>query len=194
MTYTEAALVYIGDASSQVYEFLRRPRPCIFLNFEQVDWRDRENYSHWHLGQVIERDRSARSGAGPGRRNAAAIRGRPARGVRVLNRSLARTCVGAAGKSDPRVRAGRTGPGTSSQPNERAGNSLCPRSAGQRSRYQRHRVGAAIGRGTRDNPVRGLRHRPEPRDRCFAGAACGVERWPRAARRANVSRPPICGG
>ena len=55
MAYTEAAQVYIGDASSQVYEFLRRPRPCIFLNFEQVDWRDRENYSHWRLGQVIER-------------------------------------------------------------------------------------------------------------------------------------------
>jgi len=55
MTYTEAAQVYIGDASSQIYEFIRRPRPCIFLNLDDVDWRDNENYAHWHLGQVIER-------------------------------------------------------------------------------------------------------------------------------------------
>jgi len=54
MTYTEAAAVYIGDISSQVYEFLRRPRPCIFLNLDRIDWRENENYSNWHLGQVIE--------------------------------------------------------------------------------------------------------------------------------------------
>jgi hypothetical protein len=54
MTYTEEASVYIGDVSSQVYEFLRRPRPCIFLNFDRIAWRNNENYAHWHLGQVIE--------------------------------------------------------------------------------------------------------------------------------------------
>jgi hypothetical protein len=54
MSYTEAATVYIGDVSSQVYEFLRRPRPCIFLNLDRIDWRSNENYMHWHLGQVIE--------------------------------------------------------------------------------------------------------------------------------------------
>ncbi len=32
MTYTQAADIYLGDASSQVYEFLYRPRPCLFLN------------------------------------------------------------------------------------------------------------------------------------------------------------------
>lgn len=53
MTYTKAADVYIGDVSSQVYEFLRRPRPCIFLNFHGVGWEEDENYAHWHLGQVI---------------------------------------------------------------------------------------------------------------------------------------------
>jgi hypothetical protein len=55
MTYTESADVYIGDISSQVYEFLRRPRPCIFLNLDRIDWETDENFSHWHLGQVIER-------------------------------------------------------------------------------------------------------------------------------------------
>lgn len=54
MTYTEEASVYIGDVSSQVYEFLRRPRPCIFVNFDRIAWQDNENYAHWHLGQVIE--------------------------------------------------------------------------------------------------------------------------------------------
>jgi hypothetical protein len=54
MSYTEAAGVYIGDVSSQVYEFLRRPRPCVFLNLGRVDWSDNENYAHWKLGQVIE--------------------------------------------------------------------------------------------------------------------------------------------
>jgi hypothetical protein len=54
MTYTQAADVYIGDASSQVYEFIRTPRPCIFLNLDRVDWRASPNYAHWQLGQVIE--------------------------------------------------------------------------------------------------------------------------------------------
>jgi hypothetical protein len=54
MTYTQSAAVYIGDASSQVYEFIRNPRPCIFLNFDHVDWRADPAYTHWHFGQVIE--------------------------------------------------------------------------------------------------------------------------------------------
>lgn len=54
MSYTECAQVYLGDISSQVYEFLRRPRPCIFLNLDRIEWRGQENYVHWHLGQVIE--------------------------------------------------------------------------------------------------------------------------------------------
>ncbi|MFL6753364.1 MAG: glycosyl transferase [Sphingomicrobium sp.] len=55
MTYTQAADVYIGDVSSQVYEFIRTPRPCIFLNLDGIDWRANPAYSHWHLGQVIDR-------------------------------------------------------------------------------------------------------------------------------------------
>lgn len=54
MTYTQAADVYIGDASSQVYEFIRMPRPCIFLNLDRIDWRSNPAYSHWCFGQVIE--------------------------------------------------------------------------------------------------------------------------------------------
>ena len=54
MTYTQAADVYIGDASSQVYEFIRTPRPCIFLNLDRIDWRSDPAYAHWNLGQVID--------------------------------------------------------------------------------------------------------------------------------------------
>jgi hypothetical protein len=54
MTYTNEASVYIGDVSSQVYEFLQRTRPCIFLNFDRVAWQGNDSYAHWNLGQVIE--------------------------------------------------------------------------------------------------------------------------------------------
>jgi hypothetical protein len=54
MTYTQAASVYIGDVSSQVYEFIRTPRPCIFLNLDRREWQDDPAYAHWHFGQVID--------------------------------------------------------------------------------------------------------------------------------------------
>ena len=54
MAYTQRADVYIGDASSQVYEFLLRPRPCVFLNPHRLAWRDDPNFAHWRAGAVIE--------------------------------------------------------------------------------------------------------------------------------------------
>jgi hypothetical protein len=54
MSYTFAADIYLGDVSSQVYEFLQRPRPCLFLNSHKVDWRNSPNYAHWQAGDVIE--------------------------------------------------------------------------------------------------------------------------------------------
>ena len=54
MRYTEAADIYLGDVSSQVYEFLLDPRPCIFLNSHHVDYRADPNYLHWRAGRVIE--------------------------------------------------------------------------------------------------------------------------------------------
>ncbi len=53
MTYTMLADVYLGDVSSQVYEFIRIPRPCLFLNSAKVDWKDNENFGHWHFGPVL---------------------------------------------------------------------------------------------------------------------------------------------
>ncbi len=54
MTYTRAADLYLGDVSSQVYEFLYHPRPCLFLNAHRVDWRRDVNYLFWRCGPVIE--------------------------------------------------------------------------------------------------------------------------------------------
>lgn len=54
MTYTMAADIYLGDASSQVYEFLLKPRPCIFLNPNRIDHINDESFMHWKAGQVID--------------------------------------------------------------------------------------------------------------------------------------------
>ncbi len=54
MTYTNAADLYIGDVSSQVYEFAARPRPCIFINAHHRDWENDPDYSMWRFGQVIQ--------------------------------------------------------------------------------------------------------------------------------------------
>jgi hypothetical protein len=53
MTYTRMADIYIGDASSQIYEFLARPRPCIFLNPAKLRWQDDPNFAHWKAGPVV---------------------------------------------------------------------------------------------------------------------------------------------
>lgn len=55
MTYMLAADIYLGDVSSQVYEFLLLPRPCLFLNaHERRGWEGDPSYLHWGLGDVIE--------------------------------------------------------------------------------------------------------------------------------------------
>ena len=54
MSYTDAADIYLGDASSQVYEFIRRPRPCIFLNPRRHAWRGNPDFGHWRAGDVVE--------------------------------------------------------------------------------------------------------------------------------------------
>ncbi len=54
MSYTNRADIYLGDVSSQVYEFLRSPRPSLFLNSHDVDWRGDPNYLHWQAGPVLE--------------------------------------------------------------------------------------------------------------------------------------------
>jgi CDP-Glycerol:Poly(glycerophosphate) glycerophosphotransferase len=53
MSYTRTADIYVGDISSQIYEFLVEPRPCVFLNPHRIAWETNPSYAHWHLGDVI---------------------------------------------------------------------------------------------------------------------------------------------
>jgi len=54
-TYTAAADLYLGDTSSQVVEFLARPRPAIFLDPAARKWRSDPSYAMWHAGEVVTR-------------------------------------------------------------------------------------------------------------------------------------------
>lgn len=54
MSYTSGADIYLGDVSSQVYEFLATPRPCVFLNAHRVDWNGDPDYLFWTLGDVVD--------------------------------------------------------------------------------------------------------------------------------------------
>ncbi|MEO6061568.1 MAG: hypothetical protein ABIQ99_06485 [Thermoflexales bacterium] len=54
MSYCVSADIYLGDISSQVYEFLFRPRPCVFLNSHGVNWTESPDYAFWRLGEVVD--------------------------------------------------------------------------------------------------------------------------------------------
>jgi hypothetical protein len=54
MSYTNRADIYLGDVSSQVYEFLHSLRPCLFLNSHGVAWQNDPNYLHWRAGPVLD--------------------------------------------------------------------------------------------------------------------------------------------
>ena len=53
MAYTNRADIYLGDVSSQIYEFLIRPRPCVFVDAHGTDWQQDANFAHWAAGPVI---------------------------------------------------------------------------------------------------------------------------------------------
>ena len=55
MSYTNGADIYLGDVSSQIYEFLKSPRPCLFLNSHGIDADEDPNFAHWQSGPVISR-------------------------------------------------------------------------------------------------------------------------------------------
>ncbi|UCH10390.1 MAG: CDP-glycerol glycerophosphotransferase family protein [Fidelibacterota bacterium] len=54
MTYPRIADIYLGDVSSQIGEFLLKPRPCVFLNSHHISWENNPDYLHWELGPVID--------------------------------------------------------------------------------------------------------------------------------------------
>ncbi|RDC60067.1 hypothetical protein HME9302_01266 [Alteripontixanthobacter maritimus] len=50
MTYTNSGDIYVGDVSSQVYEFLRRPRPVVFID---AAGQGADAYQFWQNGPVV---------------------------------------------------------------------------------------------------------------------------------------------
>lgn len=54
MTYTQGADIYLGDVSSQVYEFATTPRPCVFLDAHRAKWRGNPDYLMWQMGEVVD--------------------------------------------------------------------------------------------------------------------------------------------
>jgi hypothetical protein len=52
-SYTAAADLYLGDTSSQVMEFLVRPRPAVFLDAQGKDWRGDPAYDMWRAGELV---------------------------------------------------------------------------------------------------------------------------------------------
>jgi CDP-glycerol glycerophosphotransferase (TagB/SpsB family) len=54
MTYLNSADIYLGDVSSQSFEFIINPRPCIFLNPEKVKHKKDNSYRFWKSGKVID--------------------------------------------------------------------------------------------------------------------------------------------
>ncbi len=53
MSYLNAADIYLGDVSSQIYEFIRQPRPYVFLNAHQTDYFNDPSYASWRFGPVV---------------------------------------------------------------------------------------------------------------------------------------------
>jgi hypothetical protein len=52
MSYMRSADAYIGDASSQIYEFMSNPRPAFFIDGCQTAWAGDPRYLHWRAGPV----------------------------------------------------------------------------------------------------------------------------------------------
>ncbi|RST29548.1 hypothetical protein HMF7854_00900 [Sphingomonas ginkgonis] len=52
-SYTAVADLYLGDTSSQLIEYLVRPRPALFLDPAGRDWRADPGYAMWAAGEVV---------------------------------------------------------------------------------------------------------------------------------------------
>lgn len=45
--------LYLGEYSSQVYEFLEKPKACLFLNPNKVAWQKNQEFTMWKMGNVV---------------------------------------------------------------------------------------------------------------------------------------------
>jgi hypothetical protein len=51
--YMQIADLYLGDVSSNVYEWLYFNKPIIFYNSHNIDWKNNPYYKFWELGEVV---------------------------------------------------------------------------------------------------------------------------------------------
>lgn len=52
-SYTRMADLYLGDTSSQIVEYLARPRPCVLLQSPGMSWRDANEEGYRNCGDVV---------------------------------------------------------------------------------------------------------------------------------------------
>jgi hypothetical protein len=52
MGHVRVADIYLGDVSSQIYEYLVEPRPAVFIDAHDADWLDNPDYLMWRFGAV----------------------------------------------------------------------------------------------------------------------------------------------
>lgn len=58
MQFTRIADLYLGDVSSQVYEFIIEPRPCLFLNPNKIKYKKDPHFRFWKCGMVIKKTKN----------------------------------------------------------------------------------------------------------------------------------------
>lgn len=52
-SYPHTADIYLGDTSSQMFEFVSRPRPAVFLDPLARDWKGDPSLEMWRCGPVV---------------------------------------------------------------------------------------------------------------------------------------------
>jgi CDP-glycerol glycerophosphotransferase (TagB/SpsB family) len=53
MTYTRIADAYLGDVSSQVFEYINEPKPCLFLNCQDLKREKERDFPQWKFGNIV---------------------------------------------------------------------------------------------------------------------------------------------
>jgi len=54
-SYLRIADLFMSDVSSLIYEWIAiKPRPCVFLNAQGIEWQSNVNYRHWDYGPVVD--------------------------------------------------------------------------------------------------------------------------------------------
>lgn len=52
-SYTKMADVYVGDTSSQIVEFLAKPKPCVMMRPEGLEWVEENSGDYWRCGEIV---------------------------------------------------------------------------------------------------------------------------------------------